>query len=95
MSGEFDFFLKEHEIISKLSVLGILWQNEVTKIRNQTLYKHGKIYDECFLTLSISFWGYALETIGYLHYVVLSKLVPLTSMEMWIGRKPGLHHFCI
>ena len=53
MSGEFDFFLKEHDIISKLSVLGILWQNEVTKIRNQTLYKHGKIYDECFLTLYI------------------------------------------
>ena len=45
-----------------------------------------------FSTLPTSFWGYSLETIRYLLNLISFKLVPLTPMEMWTGRKLGLHH---
>ena len=37
MSGEFDYFLKKHEIISQLSALRTPQQNEMSKRRNETL----------------------------------------------------------
>ena len=46
-------------------------------------------------TLPLSFWGYALETIAYILNMVLSKSVPKTPMEMWIGRKLILSHIRI
>ena len=48
-----------------------------------------------FSTLPTSFWGYGLDTDRYLLNLVPSKLVPLTPIEMWMGRKPSLHHICI
>ena len=46
------------------------------------------------LTLPTSFWGYALYIVRYLLNLVPYKLVPLTLIEMWMDRKPSLHHIC-
>ena len=40
-------------------------------------------------------WGYALETAVYILNHVLSKSVPKTPRELWIGRKPTLNYFRI
>ena len=40
-----------------------------------------------YLSLPVSFWGYALETTAYLLNNVPSKSVPKTSYEMWKGIK--------
>ena len=48
-----------------------------------------------FLSLFISFWGYALETIVYTLHLMPYKLVPLTPREMWKGCKPSLQHIHI
>ena len=49
----------------------------------------------CFSLFHTFFWGYALETAGYLLNLVPSKSVPLTPMEMWTRRKPSLQHIHI
>lgn len=54
MSSEFDSFLKEHVILSQLSALGTLQQNEVVKRRNRTLMDMVRSKMN-FLTLFISF----------------------------------------
>ena len=45
-----------------------------------------------FSTLPTSFWRYSLETKRFHFNLISSKSVPLTPMEMWTGRKLGLHH---
>jgi hypothetical protein len=40
--------------------------------------------------LSISFWGYALETAAFILNRVPSKSVELTPYELWHGNKPTL-----
>ena len=45
-----------------------------------------------FASLSISFWGYALESACYLLNRVPSKSVIKTPYEIWIGHKPALSH---
>ena len=45
-----------------------------------------------FSSLSISFWGYALESACYVLNRVPSKSVSRTPYEIWVGRKPGLSH---
>ena len=45
-----------------------------------------------FASLSISFWGYALESACYLLNRVPSKSVIKTPYEIWTGRKPALSH---
>ncbi|RVW45679.1 hypothetical protein CK203_101179 [Vitis vinifera] len=48
-----------------------------------------------FLSLPVSFWGYALDTAPYFLNLVTSKTVPLTPIKMWKGRKPSLQHIHI
>ena len=48
-----------------------------------------------YLILSISFWGYALNTTMYLLNLVHSKSVPKTPVELWIGHKPSMKHLHI
>ena len=91
MSNEFDSFLKYYGIISQLSALRIPQQNRVAKKKNRTLMNMVRSMMS-FLTLPTSFYGYALETTGYILNLVSSKLIPLTPMKMWIGCKPSLHH---
>jgi hypothetical protein len=38
--------------------------------------------------LSISFWGYALETVGFFLNRAPSKSVETTPYELWYGKKP-------
>jgi hypothetical protein len=40
--------------------------------------------------LSISFWGYALETAAFILNRVPSKSVEITPYELWHGKKPML-----
>ena len=60
--------------------------NGVAERRNRTLLDMVK-FMLSYLSLPISFWGYALETIVYLLNRVLSKLVPKIPYEMWKGVK--------
>ena len=46
-------------------------------------------------SLPLSFWGYALKTIAYISNLVLSKSMPRTPQEMWLGRKPSLSYLHI
>ena len=48
-----------------------------------------------YLTLPISFWGYALNTAMYLLNLVPSKFVHKTPVELWIRRKPSMRHLHI
>ena len=48
-----------------------------------------------YLTLPISFWGYALNTAIHLLNLVPSKSVPKTPMEFWSGRKSSLKYLHI
>ena len=48
-----------------------------------------------YSTLSISFWGYALNTTIHLLNLVPSKYVPKTPMELWSGRKPSMKYLHI
>ena len=45
-----------------------------------------------FTGLSISLWGYTLESACYLLNRVSSKSVTKMPYEIWIGRKPVLSH---
>ena len=94
MSNEFDSFLKEHEIISQLTIPRTSQKNGVVERGNRTPLDMVKSMMS-FSTLHTSFWGYALETTGYFLNVVPSKWIPLTPMEMSIRCKPGLHHIHI
>ena len=48
-----------------------------------------------YLTLPISFWGYALKTAMHILNLVPSKSVPNTSKELWSGRKPSMKYLHI
>ena len=48
-----------------------------------------------YLTLLISFWGYALNIAMYHLNLVPSKSVPKTPVELWIGCKPSMRHLYI
>ena len=42
--------------------------------------------------LPISFWGDVLLTAAYILNRVPSKSIPVTSYELWFGKKPSLDH---
>ena len=46
-----------------------------------------------FATLSISFWGYALETACLVLNNILSKSVSKMPYEIWSGHRPNLSYF--
>nr|GEU84689.1 reverse transcriptase domain-containing protein [Tanacetum cinerariifolium] len=49
----------------------------------------------CRATLSISFWGYALETASYILNLVPTKKVSKIPFKMWKGKIPSLRHIKI
>ena len=63
----------------------------VSKRRNRTLLDMVRSMID-FANLSISFWGYALESVCYLLNRVSSKFIIKTPYEIWKGRKPTLSH---
>ena len=48
-----------------------------------------------YLTLPISFWGYALNTTIHLLNLVPSKYFAKTPMELWSGCKPSIRYLHI
>ena len=48
-----------------------------------------------YSTLTISFWGYALNTVMYLLNLKPLKSIPKTPIELWIGGKPSMRHLHI
>ena len=61
MSGEFDDFFKEEGIASQLTALGTPQQNGVSERRNRTLMDTVRSMMS-YSSLTLSFWGYSLET---------------------------------
>ena len=94
LSGEFKFYLTQEGIVSQLSAPGTPQQNGVAERRNRTLQNMVRSMLS-YLSLPISFWGYALETAVYLLNLVPSKSVSKTPTELWKGRKPSLNHIRI
>ena len=69
-------------------------QNGVAARRKRTLLDMVRIMLS-YLTLPISFWGYALNTAIYLLNLEPLKSVPKTPVELWIRRKPSMRHLHI
>ena len=91
LSSEFLTYLGENGILSQWTPPGTPQLNGVSERRNRTLLDMVRSMMG-FASLSISFWGYALESACYLLNRVLSKSVIKTPYEIWTGRKPALSH---
>jgi hypothetical protein len=57
--------------------------------RNQTLLGMVRLM-MCQTDLSLSFWGYALETIAFKLNRVPTKSIERTPYEIWTGKRPRL-----
>ena len=91
LSSEFLPYLGEIGIFSQWTPPGTPQHNGVSERRNRTLLDMIRSMMG-FASLSISFWGYALESACYLLNRVTSKPVIKTPYEIWTGRKPALSH---
>ena len=89
MSYEFGFHLKQCGIVSQLTPPGTPKCKGVSEHRNRTLLD--MVRSMISLTdLSLSFWGYALETVAFTLNRAPSKSVETTPYELWFGKKPKL-----
>ena len=77
---DFKDYLTENGIVSQLTAPGTPQQNGIAKRRNRTLLDMVRSMMS-YSTLSISLWGYALNTVMYLLNLVPSKFVPKTPVE--------------
>ncbi|PKI41979.1 hypothetical protein CRG98_037597 [Punica granatum] len=91
MSTEFGDFLKEHGIVSQFTPPGTPQLNGVSERRNSTLLDMVRSMMS-YTDLSISMWGYALQTACYLLNRIPSKSISTTPYEIWNGRTPSLKH---
>ena len=66
--------------------------NGIAERRNHTLLDMVRSMLANF-SLPDYLWGEALRTVAYILNQVLSKFVPKTHFELWLGIKPNLHHF--
>ena len=89
MSYEFGLHLKQCGIVSQLTPPGTPQRNGVSERRNRTLLD--MVCSMMSLTdLSLSFWGYALETATFTLNRAPSKSIETTPYELWFGKKPKL-----
>ena len=89
MSCEFGLHLKQCGIVSQLTTPGTPHRNGVSERRNHTLLD--MVRSMMSLTdLSLSFWGYTLETAAFTLNRAPSKSVETTPYERWFGKKPKL-----
>ena len=87
LSYEFGLQLKQCEIVSLLTPLGIPQCNGVSERHNRTLLDI--VRSMMSLTdLPLSFWGYALETAAFTFKRAPSKSIETTQSELWFGKKP-------
>ena len=91
---DFKDYLTENGIVSQLTAPGTPQQNGVAETKNRTLLDMVRSMMS-YLTLPISFWGYALNTAMYLLNLMPSKSIPITPIELWIGSNPSMRHLHI
>ncbi|KAM2245668.1 hypothetical protein ACFXTI_006582 [Malus domestica] len=94
LSNEFLDYLKECGIVSQWTPLGTPQHNGVSEWRNRTLMNMVRSMMSS-ANLSVSFWGYALQTGAYLLNRVPSKSVPQMPYEIWHGKSTNLNHIRI
>ena len=92
--GDFKDYLTQNGIVSLLIAPRTPQQNGVAETRNRALLEMVRSMMS-YLTLPISFWGYALNTTIHLLNLVPSKSIPKTPMELWSGRKPSMRYLYI
>ena len=89
MSYEFGLHLKQCGIVSQLTLPGTPHRNGVSERHNRTLLD--MVQSMMSLTdLTLSFWGYALETATFTLNRTLSKSIETTPYELWFSSKPKL-----
>ena len=89
LSYEFGLQLKQCEIVSLLTSPGTPQRNGVSEHHNRTLLD--MVRSMMSLTnLSLSCWGYALETAAFTLNRAPSKSVETTLYELWFSKKPKL-----
>ena len=79
--GDFKDHLTQNRIVSQLAAPRTPQQNGVAERRNMTLLKMVRSMIS-YLTLPVSFWGYALKTAMHILNLVPSKSVPNTPKEL-------------
>ena len=89
MSYEFGLHLKQCEIVSQLTPPGTPRCNGVSEHRNRTLLDMARSMMS-LTDLTLSFWGYALETTAFTLNRAPSKSIETTPYEPWFGKKPKL-----
>ena len=89
LSQEFTDHLRDCGIISQLTPPGTPQWNGVSERRNRTLLDMVR-FMMSQSDLSISFWGYALETTAFILNRVPLKAVEKTPYEIWTGKTPSL-----
>jgi hypothetical protein len=81
--------LKACGIVPQHTPVGKPHRNGVSEQRNRTLLDSVRSMMS-LSDLSISFWGYALETVAFILNRTPSKSVKTTPYELWHGKKPTL-----
>ncbi|KAJ9535406.1 hypothetical protein OSB04_un001478 [Centaurea solstitialis] len=89
LSQEFNNHLIECGIVSQLTPPYTPQMNGVSERRNRTLLDMVRSM-MCRSSLSVSFWGHALETAAHILNKVPTKSVEKTPYEIWTGKKPKL-----
>ena len=90
MSYEFGLHLKQCEIVSQLTPLGTPQRNGVSERHNRTLLD--MVRSMMSLTdLSLSCWGYALETTAFTLNRAPSKSVETTPYNCGFARNQSCH----
>ena len=73
-------------------MLGTLQHNYIDERRNHTLLDMVRSMLENSSLLDY-LWGEALRTVAYILNQDPRKFVPMSSFELWSGRKLNLRHF--
>jgi hypothetical protein len=89
LSFEFETHLKACGIVPQRTPAGTPQRNSVSERHNRTLLDSVMSMLSLY-NLSISYWGYALETATFILNRAPSKSVETTPYELWYGKKPTL-----
>ncbi|KAJ9561984.1 hypothetical protein OSB04_007144 [Centaurea solstitialis] len=89
LSQEFGNHLIEYGIVSQLTPPYTPQMNGVSERRNRTLLDMVRSM-MCHSTLTVSFWGHALETAAHILNIAPTKSVEKTPYELWKGKKPKM-----
>jgi hypothetical protein len=89
LSFEFEAYLKACGIVPQRMLARMPQHNDVSEGCNRTLLDSVRSMMS-LSDLSISFWGYALETTAFILNRASSKSMETTTYELWHGNKPKL-----